>query len=126
MPEVCHDVAVEPFLQPLSRESLRYATAKEEDEEYLDVSARGFWGGNHQGTFFDVQVFNPMASSDRTTAVSSLYWRFECAKWRMYEQRVREIEISSFTPLVFSTFRGIGGGSYYCFPTISLFDGCSS
>ena len=95
--EVCHDVAVEPVLQPLSGESLRYATANVEDEARLDVSARGFWGGNynHQRTFFDVRVFNPMASSYHTTAVSSLYRRFERAKQRIYEQRVREVEMSS-------------------------------
>ena len=73
-----------------------------------------------------MQVFNPMATSYRTTAVSSLYRHFERAKQRMYEQRVREVEMSSFTPLVFSTFGGMGGGSYYCFPAISLFDGFPS
>ena len=36
--EVCHDVAVEPVLQPLSGESLRFATANVEDEARLDVS----------------------------------------------------------------------------------------
>ena len=67
-----------------------------------------FWEGNHQRTFFDVRVFNPMASSYRATAVSSLYRRFERAKQRMYEQRVMEVEMSSFTPLVFFTFGGMG------------------
>ena len=74
--EVCHDVAVEPVFQPLSREALRFAAANVEDEARLDVSVRGFWGDNHQKTFFDVRVFNPMSSSYCTTAVSSLYRRF--------------------------------------------------
>jgi len=52
--EVCHDVAVEPVLQPLSGESLRYTTANVEDKALLNVSAIGFWGGYHQKTFFDV------------------------------------------------------------------------
>ena len=43
------------------------------------------------------------------------------AKQRMYEQRVREVEMSSFTSLVFSTFWRYGWGSYYCLPAISLF-----
>ena len=106
--EVCHDVAIEPVLQPLSGESFRYATANVEDEARLDVSVRGFWGGRHQKTFFDVRVFNPTALSYRSTAVSSLYKRFEREKQRMYEQRVRDVEMSSFTPLVFSTFGGMG------------------
>ena len=38
--EVCHDVAVEPVLQPLSGESLRFATANVEDEACVDVSVR--------------------------------------------------------------------------------------
>ena len=47
-----------------------------------------------------------MASSYRTTAVSSLNRCFECAKQRMYEQQVREIEMSSITPLVFLPLEG--------------------
>ena len=113
--EVCHDVAVEPVLQPLSRESLRFAMANVEDEARLDVSVSGFWGGNHQKTFFDVRVFNAMSSSYRTTAVSSLNRHFERAKQRMYEQCVREVKMSSFTPLVFSTFGGMGGAATIIF-----------
>ena len=63
-----------------------------------------------------------MASSYRATAVSSLYRRFERAKQRMYEQRVREVEMSSFTPLVFSTFGGMGGAATIAFRRLaSLF-----
>ena len=43
--EVCSDVRVEPFLQPLSGETLRFATANREDEARVDVYAPGFWGG---------------------------------------------------------------------------------
>ena len=43
--EVCHDVAIELVLQPLSGESFWYATANMEDEACLDVSTCGFWGG---------------------------------------------------------------------------------
>ena len=59
-------------------------------------------GNCYQRTFFDVQVFNPTALSNRSTAVSSLYRQFECDKQRMYGQRVRDVEMGSFTPLVFS------------------------
>ena len=61
--------------------------------------------------FFDVRVFNPSASSYRNTAVASLYRQFEREKQRRYEQRVREVEMGSFTPLVFSTFGGMGGAA---------------
>ena len=106
--EVCHDVAIEPVLQRLSGEYLRYATANVEDEAHLDVSARGFWrGGRHQRGFFNVRVFNPTASSYRNTHIASLYRRFERENMqRCYEQRVREVGMGSFTLLVFSTFGG--------------------
>ena len=75
----------------------------------LDESTDGFWGGHHQRTYFDVKVFNPIASSYRTTSAPSLYQWFEKEKRRKYEQRVREVELSSFVPLVFSTFGGMTG-----------------
>ena len=41
--EVCHDVKVEPALQPLTGEALRYKTAVCEDDACLDICAAGFW-----------------------------------------------------------------------------------
>ena len=67
---VYSDVCTEPHLQPLSGETLTYATANVEDGARLDVSATGFWGGRHQKAFFDVKVFNPNASSYRGSQVS--------------------------------------------------------
>ena len=40
--EVCSDVCTEPHLQPLSGETLTYATANVEDGACLDVSATGW------------------------------------------------------------------------------------
>ena len=104
---VCVCVCVEP--SSLSVETLTYSTAIVEDGTRLDVSADGFWGGQHQRTFFDVKVFNSTASSYRTTPVSSLYRRFEKEKCRKYEQSIRDVEMGSFVPLVFSTFDGMSG-----------------
>ena len=60
--------------------------------------------------FFDVKVFNPYSFSYRGSQVSSLYRRFEKDKRRRwYEQRIREVEMASFTPLVFSTSGGMSG-----------------
>ena len=56
MAEVCHDVRVEPSLQPLCGEHLSYATANREDAACLDVRARGFWGLRQQCAFFDVRL----------------------------------------------------------------------
>jgi len=78
MSQVCHNVAIESVLQPLSGEAFHYATANVEDEACLDVSAQSFGkGGHHQKGFFDVRVFNPNAPSYWRTVVSSLYRKFE-------------------------------------------------
>ena len=107
MTEVCHNVCTEPHLQPLSGESLAYSTANTDDEARLDISAQGFWGNRHQRAFFDVRVFNPNARSYRELQLPSVYRRQEREKQRKYEQRIREVEHGSFTPLVFSTSGGM-------------------
>ena len=44
MTEVCHDVCIEPHLQPLTGEALGGASAISTDGARLDVAAGGFWG----------------------------------------------------------------------------------
>ena len=78
-----------------------------EDGARLDISTAGFWGGQHLKAYFDVKVFNPNASSYRGSQVSSLYRKFEKDKRQKYMQRIQEIEMASFIPLVFSTSGGI-------------------
>ena len=67
----------------------------------------GFWGSRHQRVFIDVEVLNPNASSYKVSSLSSLYCQFEKKKQRKYEQRIHEMEMGCFTPLVFSTFGGM-------------------
>ena len=105
--EVCHGVSVEPHLQPLTGETFSLNSAIVEDGARLDVAANGFWGSRHQKVFIDVKVFNPNASSYRGSSLSSLYHRLEKEKQRKYEQRIRDVEMGCFTPLVFSTFGGM-------------------
>ena len=56
MSVVCHDVKIEPALQPLTGEALRYTAAVCEDDAYLDIRAAGFWGTHHQHAFL-ISVF---------------------------------------------------------------------
>ena len=49
--EVCHDVSVEPHLQPLTGEQFSLASGNVEDGARLDVAAKGFWGSRHQRAF---------------------------------------------------------------------------
>ena len=50
--EVCHDVYIEPELQPISEEALSGATSNAQDGARLDIAANGVWGGTFERTFF--------------------------------------------------------------------------
>ena len=107
MSETCHDVCIEPPLQALITEPLPQATSNRDDGAHLDIRAQGFWGDRHRRTFFDVRVFYPNAPSYQNLQHGSIYRQHE-EKKRSYEDRIREVEHSSFTPLVFSTSGGMG------------------
>ncbi len=106
--EVCHEVSIEPDLQPVTGETFQGASAITQDGARLDVAMSGFWGGRHERTFCDVRVFNPHARSNRNTNLTACYRKHERLKKNAYEQRVREVEHASFTPLVFSATGGLG------------------
>ena len=44
MDDVCHDVEIEPLLQPLLGESSDKKSTKGEVEARLDLKANGLWG----------------------------------------------------------------------------------
>ena len=107
--EVCHGVTTEPHLQPLSGEPLSYHSANIQDGARLDVAMYGFWGGRFEKAFIDVRIFNPMQCPINCHGpLSSVYRKHEQEKRREYDQRVREIEHATFTPLVLSTTGGMG------------------
>lgn len=102
---VCHDVQVEPVLQEITGEVLTRATNPAPDAR-LDVHARGFW--DRQGSaFFDVRVFHPNAESYKDLTIQQIYRKHEDEKKRLYADRALEVERGTFTPLVFTTTRGI-------------------
>ena len=107
--EECSSGCVELSLQTLSGETFTFSTAITENGACLDVSADGFWGSRHQRAYFDVKVFNLTVPSYRTTSVPFLYQQIEKKKRGKYEQRIREVKLSSFVHLVFSTFGGMSG-----------------
>ena len=110
--EVCTDVKTEPDLQPLTGESMHHRTAVTTDEARLDVRAQGFWGSRFTRDYFDVKVFNPLARSYKNKPLRSTYGDLERLKRRSYEQRVREIEHGTFTPLIFSASGGLGKAAH--------------
>ena len=87
---VCHNVCIEPHLQPLTGEKFNFATTNVMDGARADVSAQGFWGDRYQRAFFDVKVFNPNSSSYRNLQLTTAYRNQEREKQRKYEQCIRE------------------------------------
>ena len=106
--EVCNEVCIEPELQPVVPNQLSGGSANRENGARLDVSANGVWGGRHQKTYFDVRVFNPLAPSNRNQAPAAVFRKHELEKKRAYQQRVQDVEHSSFTPLILSVTGGMG------------------
>ena len=74
--EVCHNVATEPRLQPLSREPLIHHTTITCDDARLDIRAKGFWSAA-QNAYFDVRIFHPNAPSNRSGSLSAAYKKHE-------------------------------------------------
>ena len=105
--EVCHDVQLEPTLQPLTGEQFVGASVNKSDGARLDVSVNGFWGGRFEKTFLDVRVFNPYTPSNQKYSIENCYKNQEREKKRLYEKRVLEVEHASFSPLVFSVTGGM-------------------
>ena len=107
--EVCHGVTVEPHLQSLSGEIMSRSSAINEDGARLDVAAYGFWGGRFEKAFMDVRasVQPPSAQSNRRGPLAPVYRRHELEKKRQYNQRIREIERATFTPLMLSVTGGM-------------------
>jgi len=82
MSEVCHDVQVEPYLQPLNSEPLRYKSTVHEDDARVDIRAAGFCSCYHHHSFFDVPVFNAFAESNQSSSPAAIFRRHEGKKCR--------------------------------------------
>lgn len=57
--EVCSDVCIQDHLQPV--------TAENQKSVRLDVATNMLWSGSLERTYFNVRVFNPHDSSNKTT-----------------------------------------------------------
>ena len=108
--EVTSSTEVEPILQPITGDRMNCRSAKTDDNCHLDVKCRGFWSSS-QDAFFDVRVFNPLASSYQSSTIQAIYKSQGQEKNRAYHQRIREIEYVSFTPLVMSITGGMGSSA---------------
>ena len=103
----CKSVEVEQQLLPVEGELDNIKGVEKGDESRMDVTAVGFWGAL-QRAFFDVRVFDPFAPSYAKKSITTLFKENEREKKKKYGLRIREIEKSTFTPLIFSVCGGCG------------------
>ena len=103
--EVCRDVQIEPGLLPANQEELR-AQTNGAPKARLDIAARGVWSQGEK-TYFDVRVTHTNALSNRGKTLDQIYRKNENEKKNLYNDRIINVEKSSFTPLVFSTSGGM-------------------
>ena len=108
MTEVGNSVAIEPTLTPVEGRVFQQSTTTTEPNARLDIVAGGIWGGRFERAFFDVCVFNAFAQSNAAKSLPTCYEFHERRKVAKYGERVREVEHSSFVPLVFSSSGGAG------------------
>ena len=95
--EVCHEVSIEPDLQPITGETFHRASTNIWDGARLDLTMNGLWEGRYERSFCDVKIFNPHAPSNRNSNLASCYRRHERFKKNSYKQRIRDVEYASFT-----------------------------
>ena len=101
MKEVADDVQLEPHLIPVGNVQLENGT-NTTNQARLDIAARGIWS-SHERTLFDVRITHPFALSNRNKTIEALLAGNEAEKMRHYNDRVVQVEKSSFVPLVYST-----------------------
>ena len=75
-------------------------------EARLDMKAGGFWTPGVTA-FFDVRVTHVNSRSNQGKHTATIFKEQENEK-RNYNQRVMDVEMGTFTPLVFDTNRGMG------------------
>ena len=84
-----------------------------ETEARLDMKAGGFWTPGVTA-FFDVRVTHVTSLSNQGEHTATIFKQQENEKKRKYNQRVTDVEMVTFTPLVFGT-----DGAWYFFRTLA-------
>ena len=105
MREVCSDVKIEPTLLPLA--NANNVNGNTAEKARLDVSGNGVWSPMEK-TFLDIRIMHPNSPSYMDKNIDQVYRQHEKEKKRTYNERVIQVEKGSFTPIVFSTFGGMG------------------
>ena len=104
--KVCRNVETEPLLQPPDNEVFNLQSTVTSREGRLGMKAGGFWTTGV--TFFDVRVTHVNSRSNQGKYTATIFKEQENEKKRKYNQRVMDVEMGAFTPLVFGTNWGMG------------------
>ena len=105
--KVCRNVKTEPLLQPLDNEVFNLQSTVMSRGARLDMKEGGFWTPGVTA-FFDVRVTHVNYRSNQGKHTATIFKEHENEKKRKYNQRVMDVEIGTFTPLVFGRNRGMG------------------
>ena len=73
----------------------------------MDLKAGGFWQRGVTA-FFDVRVSHVNSKSNQNKTTSTIFKEQEKEKKRKYQQRILDVEMGTFTPLIFGTNGGMG------------------
>jgi len=104
MIKVWRDVQYEPTLLPINENAFE-RKVNTADIARLDISARGLWNSREK-PFFDIWITYPTSQSYSGKSLAEIYQQHEKEKDK-FNQRLSDIEKSSFNPLVFTTSAGI-------------------
>jgi len=98
---VCRDVQTEPTFLPINENDYerKVTTA---DNARLDISARGLWNGCEK-TFFDISMTHLTSQFYSGKSLAEVYQQCQKEKKDKYNQRVIDIEKSSFNAFVLTT-----------------------
>ena len=106
--KVCRNVETEPLLQPLDNEVFNLQSTVTSREVRLDMKAGSFWTPGVTA-FFDVCVTHVNSRSNQGNYTATIFKEQENEKKRKYNERVMDVEMGTFTPLlVFGTNKGMG------------------
>ena len=105
--KVCNNVEAEPHLIPLDGEMFDLRSTNTSNEARLDIKAGGFWNRGVTA-FFDVRVTHVNSSSNTNKTTATIFREQEKEKKRKYQQRILDVEMGTFIPLVFGTNGGMG------------------
>ena len=103
---ICDNVEVEPRFQPTDTERFYLRTTTTSPEARLDIKAGEFWSRGLTA-FFDVRVTHVNSRSNQGKPKTMIFKEQENEKKRKYQQRVLDVEMGSFTSLVFGTNGGV-------------------